>query len=101
MKPLIEAGAKVDIPYKGELTVFHGMTALGFASLNAHPHSIQSLLQYGANIDWQDDSGRSPLHLALSRLERHRQGPNSSHIDYASQSRQQPGNPREKRLFSR
>ena len=67
ISPLIRAGAQVDAVYKGEIVRYHGMTALGFASLNAHPQSIKVLLKYGSTVDWKDDCGRSPLHLAVTR----------------------------------
>ena len=36
--------------------------------LNAHPETVQALLHCGADIHHQDNRGRIPLHLALTRL---------------------------------
>ena len=67
IKPLVAAGAQVDTVYGGDVVSLHGVTALGFACLNAHPTTVGVLLSQGADIDWQDSRGRTPLHLALSQ----------------------------------
>ena len=67
VSPLVHAGAYIDAAYQGDIDYHDGITALGFASLNAHPKTIKVLLEHGANIHWQDSRGRTPLHLALTQ----------------------------------
>ena len=67
ISPLVHAGAHIDAAYQCDIDDHDGITALGFASLNAHPKTIKTLLEHGANIHWQDSRGRTPLHLALTQ----------------------------------
>jgi len=46
-----------------------GSTALQWAIRKGHGHVIQTLIDYGANVNVTDTQGRTPLHLAVSALE--------------------------------
>jgi len=46
-----------------------GSTALQWAIRKGHGPVIQTLIDYGANVNVSDTQGRSPLHLAVSALE--------------------------------
>jgi len=46
-----------------------GSTPLQWAIRKGHGPVIQTLIEYGANVNATDSAGRSPLHLAVSALE--------------------------------
>jgi len=46
-----------------------GSTPLQWAIRKGHGPVIQTLVDYGANVNVSDDQGRTPLHLAVSALE--------------------------------
>ena len=64
---LMCSGARIDKVYDGKIDHLRGITSLGFACLNGHISMLKILLSNGANVDWQDESGRTALHLALQR----------------------------------
>ena len=70
IRPLLDAGAYINMPYFGEYSTYHGVTALGFACLYSKPDTSRILLTYGANPMLLDYRGRSALHLAIMRNQR-------------------------------
>ncbi|KAG8534374.1 uncharacterized protein KY384_001219 [Bacidia gigantensis] len=67
IRPLMKSGAQIDAIYEGEIALFDGMTALGFACYYAHPETVKILLDHGADVLHQDARGQTPLHIALNR----------------------------------
>lgn len=66
---LINAGANIDVEVRPATTFGFGVygTPLHKAASVNHIETVKLLLKHGANVDAEDDSDNSPLHLAPCR----------------------------------
>jgi len=76
MQMLLDAGADINAPATESnglmcgLYFYKGDTALHVAIQNNQPAAAEFLLKHGAKVDLQNETGTTPLHLAVSNFDR-------------------------------